>query len=228
MVASCLRGKLGNMPRTVLGPDEHRLIARLHVEGLSDAEIAGRVAERIGESVDRSTIRKARHRPGVEEMIRAARKSRGSTIRSQRQRDREKAAREAADRDPAVFAEKVTGHPASTPERRYVKVRRPNADGVMVDTGTRVIVRRAGRYYRETATCGLVAAKRSDFEGDVPADFDDAPIFGQPGFPRPALGTVTPTKRVRRVNERGIEVTSSIEVGPALDRALAAGGQLVS
>jgi hypothetical protein len=98
----------------------------------------------------------------------------------------------------------------------------------MIDTGTRELIRKNGRWYRATATCGLVAAKASDFEGKVPADFDAEPAYGPPGFPREKLGTYTPTRRVIRLNERtGVEVTSSIPVGSELDAALAAGGRLV-
>jgi len=57
------------MPRRLLGPDEHRLIARMHVDGAPDSAIARAVAEQFGKPVDRSTIRKARARPGVQEMI---------------------------------------------------------------------------------------------------------------------------------------------------------------
>ena len=200
----------------------------MHVEGLSDAEIAARVGEQVGERVDRSTIRKARGRVGMQEMIAAARRSRGSTIRSQRQRDREREKREADAIDPAKLAERIVGHPADTESHRRVKVLRRDFDtGAMIDTGTRELVRKHGRWYRTTATCGLVAARRADFEGNPPADFDDAPAFGPPGFPRPALGTYDPVPRVRHVNERGIEVTSPVPVGPELDRALAAGAILV-
>jgi hypothetical protein len=61
--------RMGNMPRRLLGPDEHRLIARMHVDGAPDSAIARAVAEQFGKPVDRSTIRKARARPGVQEMI---------------------------------------------------------------------------------------------------------------------------------------------------------------
>jgi hypothetical protein len=45
--------------------------------------------------------------------------------------------------------------------------------------------------------------------------------------PREPLGYTPPTRRVRYVNERGLEGTHSIPVGPELDAILAAGGILV-
>ena len=149
--------------------------------------------------------------------------------RNREWRKREKADREKAARDPALLAERLTGHPADNEARRHVEVKRRDRNGVLRSTGTRVLVRRNGYWLRETATCSLVPAKLSDFEGNPPPDFTTAPRFGADpvNYPRPALGTVEPVRRVRRINERGIEVTSPIPVGKELDAALAAGGQLV-
>jgi hypothetical protein len=93
-------------------------------------------------------------------------------------------------------------------------------------------VRKHGRWYRVTATCSLVAAKRSDFEGKVPANFEVEPAFGPPGFPRPALGTYDPVTRVRLpvghpMNRCSVEQTCGVKNGPDLNAALAAGAILV-
>jgi hypothetical protein len=94
------------------------------------------------------------------------------------------------------------GHPLDSETRRFVKCLRRDPDtGAMVSTGTRELIRKHGCWYRITATCGLVRAKRSDFEGKVPADFEDDPDFGQPGFPRHPVGYIPPDQRPVRMRE---------------------------
>jgi hypothetical protein len=213
-----------NMPRRVLGPAEHRLIATLHVEGLSDAAIAGAVGEQVGERVERSTIRKARNRVGVQELIAAERKRAGATRRSQEYRERERAKAEAD--APAVLHEKLTGHRPDTPTRMVITNKRH---------GDRVMFRdpENGQWYRE-GVCGRVPAKRSDWEGQkVPASFTALYGFGEPGYDRPPIGFIPPEDRknirVRRMQPGPYgDVEHLKSVSPAeLEEATAEGWQRV-
>jgi hypothetical protein len=178
---------MGNMPRRLLGPDEHRLIARMHVDGATDSAIARAVAEQVGKPVDRSTIRKARARPGVQEMIVEEHRRKVDRDRAARYRVR-KAEREQV----AADIERGAGPP---PSATSLERRPPHGQNYPYITA-------GGTYHGSNVGSGRPAT-RADYlrnRWKVPDGFDDAPVFGPPGWPRHPLGHVPPELKPVRLN----------------------------
>jgi len=173
------------MPRRLLGPDEHRLIARMHVDGAPDSAIARAVAEQFGKPVDRSTIRKARARPGVQEMIVEEHRRKVDRDRAARYRVR-KAEREQV----AADIERGAGPP---PSATSLERRPPHGQNYPYIT-------EGGIFHGSNIGSGRFAT-RGDYLRNgwkVPANFEDDPGFGQPGYPRHPLGYVPPEERLIR------------------------------
>jgi hypothetical protein len=115
------------------------------------------------------------------------------------------------------LAERLTGHPADSEARRHVKCFTRDRDGVRHSTGTRIMVRRGGYWFRETATCALVPARLSDWEGKPPPGWEAAPRYGADpvNHPREPLGYSPPTVRMRHTHEGPygpVEGTSPVDV----------------
>jgi hypothetical protein len=107
--------------------------------------------------------------------------------REYRDRQAEKAA------SPEALAEKLTGHPVDSADHLTIKT--PRGDRIMFRS------KRNGAWYRE-GVCGPVRAKRSDFEGKVPADFEAVPSYGPAAYPelsREALGYCPPDRKPIRL-----------------------------
>jgi hypothetical protein len=197
------------MPAARIHPEQYPELAQLAVRGnLSHKGIAARFG------VDPSTVTRTLRRPPVVALLDIERNRKDAAKRAKSYRARKRDRASAAERDPAVLTKKLVGYPPDTEHRRFVKcLRRDPETGAMIDTGTREMVKKGGRWYRITATCGLVEARERDWEGNPPPDFDPIPAFGPPGHPRPPLGHREPVVRMLRPpNERGIEVTSPVDL----------------
>lgn len=177
---------MGNMPRRLLGPDEHRLIARMHVDGAPDSAIARAVAEQFGKPVDRSTIRKARARPGVQEMIVEEHRRKVDRDRAARYRVR-KAEREQV----AADIERGAGPP---PSATSLERRPPHGQNYPYITA-------GGTYHGSNVGSGRPAT-RADYlrnRWKPPDGFEDLPRFGQPGFERHPVGHVPEDQKIVRL-----------------------------
>jgi hypothetical protein len=198
----------GAMPSAKIIPEQFEELARLAVRGNLSHRGLG---QHFG--VDSSTITRTLRKPAVAALLDIEREREGSARRSKEYRDRRKEREQTAATAPDTGAlyERLTGRPPNTADRISIDVKRPNSDGVLVSTGVRVIVRRNGSYWRETATCGYVPARRADFEDHpVPADFEDGPRYGPPDAPpREPVGYVEPSCRMRHPSPSGRTMVES-------------------
>jgi hypothetical protein len=152
-----------------------------------------------------SVVTRTLKRVPVVELADAEHRKEAAARRAREYRDRQ--AEKAA--SPEALAEKLTGHPVDSADHLTIKT--PGGDRIMFRS------KKNGLWYRE-GVCGSVRAKRSDFCGKVPADFEAVPSYGPAAYPehaREALGYVPPDQRPVRMSYvlRGVEHVSPVSAG---------------
>jgi hypothetical protein len=203
------------MPAPKISPSDYPELVRLHVrERWSHA----RLGQRFG--CHPSVVTRTLKRVPVVELADAERRKEAAARRAREYRDRQ--AEKAA--SPEALAEKLTGHPVDSADHLTIKT--PLGDRIMFRSN------KNGLWYRE-GVCGPVRARRSDFCGKVPADFEAVPNYGPADYPelaRDPLGYCPPDRRPVRLrippgvgpNHGTVEHVSPVEARD-VDALLAAG-----
>jgi hypothetical protein len=203
------------MPAPKISPSDYPELVRLHVrEQWSHA----RLGQHFG--CHPSVVTRTLKRVPVVELADAEHRKEAAARRAREYRDRQ--AEKAA--SPEALAEKLTGHPVDSADHLTIKT--PRGDRIMFRS------KKNGLWYRE-GVCGPVRAKRSDFEGKVPADFEQAPRYGADpvNYPREKLGTFTKMVRMQPpVGTRERDVLQQVSPIPEHEQAArhAEGWELVS
>jgi hypothetical protein len=195
--------------QATVAPMSERLVADIieaHAAGMSASDIA---AERdLG--LRRVQRKLKEHAARVRELQAEHRKREAARIRKSEQRDREKAV-------------------ALNPDATVTTATRIARKG-MLDL---YVSNKSGVWMREASVGWDRPATPGDFErrgAKVPANFEDDPGFGQPGYPRHALGYIPPDRRpvrLERTDERGVYRQSPFEARE-VDARLAEGWQRVA